>query len=109
MPFTNVLGRFARLHHNQHPGERLIIWEVSHYDTITTYFKNHVAHIDQKEHVPVDYDGGLAIAISPNGQAHTILRGRPYAVELTERGTRFPVLARLFHRKVRTATSDIMI
>lgn len=87
--FTNVLGRYARLFHAEHkdnPG-RLIIWNVSHYDTITTFFKNHVAKIPQKEHVPVDYDGGMSLLISPDNEASVTVDGVNYPVELTSRGT----------------------
>ena len=88
--FTNVLGRYARLHHANHKGEpaRLIIWNVSHYDTVTTFFKNHVASIDQKEYIPVDYDGGISLMIDKDGEASVKVGEATYPIELTERGTK---------------------
>jgi len=87
--FTNVLGRYAHLYHTNHRGEpsRLIIWSVSHYDTITTYFKNHVAGIDQKEYVPVDYDGGVSLVIDSEDKASIAVGETTYPIELTKRGT----------------------
>ena len=88
--FTNVLGRYGRQFHSKHKEkrERLIIWVVSHYDTITTYFKNHVAGIPQNEHVPVNYDGGLSIFISHDNKTKTRVQGIDYPIELTQAGTR---------------------
>ncbi len=87
--FTNVLGRYAHLYHTKHQGEpsRLIIWNVSHYDTITTYFKNHVAMIDQKEYVPVDYDGGVSLVIDSESKASITVGGKIFPIELTKKGT----------------------
>lgn len=90
--FTNVLARFARRYHHSHQNQprRLIIWSISHYDTITTYYKNHIAKIDQKEHVPVDYDGGMSVYINPQGEASVTLSGHQYPVELATRGVTLP-------------------
>lgn len=86
--FTNVLARYARQFHSKHKDnpERLIIWNVSHYDTVTTYFKNHVAGIPQKNHVPVDYDGGISLLINPDNEASVTFKGTNYPVELPQRG-----------------------
>lgn len=86
--FTNVLARYARRFHsnNKEKPKRLIIWNVSHYDTITTFFKNHVAGIPQKDYVPVDYDGGVSVLITPENEASITLDGKIYPVRLTLRG-----------------------
>lgn len=86
--FTNVLARYARLFHSRHTEapERLIIWNVSHYDTVTTFFKNHVANIPQTTYIPVDYDGGMSLMIKPEGEASITLQGATYPVELSKRG-----------------------
>lgn len=87
--FTNVLGRYARQFHakNKENPKRLIIWNVSHYDTVTTYFKNHVANIPQKEYLPVDYDGGLSLMIDVDGKASVTMQETTYPIELTQSGT----------------------
>ena len=86
--FTNVLGRYARLFHSKHRQvpERLIIWNVSHYDTVTTFFKNHVANIPQEVHVPVDYDGGMSLLVDPAGGVSITIQGVVYPVEFSQRG-----------------------
>ena len=86
--FTNVLGRYAHLFHTNHSDEpaRLIIWEVSHFDTITVYVKNHVAKIPQTEYVPVDYDGGVGLVIDADNKASITIKETTYPVELTPRG-----------------------
>lgn len=87
--FTNVLGRYAHFHHTNHKNEpaRLIIWNVSHYDTVTTFFKNHIAGIDQKEYIPVDYDGGMSLIINSDNEASVTIGETTYPIELTIRGT----------------------
>jgi hypothetical protein len=96
--FTNVLGRYARLFHSKHKEEpeRLIIWSVSHYDTVTTFFKNHIAKIPQKEYVPVNYDGGMSLLINQENEASVTIEDTTYPVPLTSRGT---VLARTKSKK----------
>jgi len=87
--FVNVLGRYSHRFHTNHTGEpaRLIIWEVSHYDTVATYFKNHVANIDQKEYVPVGYGGGISLVIDSKNNASVTVGETRYPVELTKQGT----------------------
>lgn len=87
--FTNILGRYAHLFHSNHSDEpaRLIIWNVSHFDTITVYVKNHVAKIPQTEYVPVDYDGGVSLMIDQEDKASITINGKVYPVELTAHGT----------------------
>jgi hypothetical protein len=83
--FVNVLGRYARAFHKKRKDnrERLVIWVVSHYDTVTTFFKNHIAEISQTDHVPVDYNGGMGILIDQNGVARTTIDGTSYPVNFT--------------------------
>jgi hypothetical protein len=87
--FMNVLGRYSRYFHskNKENPKRLILWNVSHYDTITTYFKNHVASIPQVEHVSVDYSGGISIVIDPENKTSITVNNKTYPVELTQQGT----------------------
>ncbi len=86
--FTHVLSRYARRYHrsNQNIPARLIIWNVSHYDTITTFFKNHVAHIDQKKHIPVDYDGGLSLTIDGDQNASIKMGEAIYPMDFASSG-----------------------
>lgn len=76
----DVLQRFARLYHAKNPGRRLIVLGASHYDTLTTYVKNHVAHIDQKTYLPVEFGGGIGITIRPDGTSTTSLAGQEFPI-----------------------------
>ncbi len=86
--FIDVLGRYSRQFHakNQEDKKRLIIWVVSHYDTITTYIKNHVANIPQEKYVPVDYDGGVTMNINPENEASIQIGDTKVPVELSKQG-----------------------
>lgn len=86
--FLDVLNRFARKYHTKNPGRRLIILGASHYDTLTTYVKNHVANIDQKTYLPVDFGGGIGIAISPDGTAKSVINGQEFPITFQTQGTR---------------------
>ncbi len=86
--FLDVLNRFARKYHAKNPGRRLIVLGASHYDTLTTYVKNHVANIDQKEYLPVDFGGGIGIAISPDGTAKSVINGQEFPITFQTQGTR---------------------
>ena len=90
--FANVLARFARLFHskNKKEGKRLIIWNVSHYDTISPFTKNYVAGRPLEEHIPVGYDGGISLLISPENEASITINGESYPIELPESGTALP-------------------
>lgn len=85
--FTSVLARYARAFHsrNAEKPKRLIIWNVSHYDTVTTFFKNHVANIPQTEYVPVGYNGGISMVIDPENNASITVKGKKYSVDLASK------------------------
>lgn len=84
----DVLQRFARRYHAKNPGRRLIILGASHYDTLTTYVKNHVAHVDQKTYLPVEFGGGIGITIRPDGSAATSLAGQEFPIAFQTAGSR---------------------
>lgn len=82
--FMDVLGRYSRQFHYKEKEEkkRLIVWLVSHYDTITTYIKNHVANIPQEQYLPVDYDGGVSLYISSNQDSHIKIGDKDFEIAL---------------------------
>lgn len=84
----DVLNRFARKYHAKHPGRRLIILGASHYDTLTTYVKNHVAGMDQKTYLPVDFGGGIGISIRPDGTATSTIAGQEFPITFQTTGSR---------------------
>lgn len=78
--FVRALKRFSRMYHGKHPERRLIVWAVSHYDTISPYVKKYVAGISQETYLPVDYGAGVNILVGKDGQAQTTLQGKTYPV-----------------------------
>lgn len=79
--FMSVMNTAANEYHKSHPERRLIIWGVSHYDALSPYIKEHVAGIDQKEYLPVDYGAGIAVHAGENGATANI-HGQSYTVKL---------------------------
>lgn len=76
--FLASLARHAKAYHNANPGRRLMIWVVSHYDTISPFVKKYVAKMSQNENLTVDYGAGIAIDIKKSGEASTLIEGKSY-------------------------------
>lgn len=81
--YLKVLKRYSALFHKEKPDSRLIIWCVSHYDTISPWTKKYV--LDQsipENHLPVDYGAGLAIDLDNEGNASVNTEGKKFKLEL---------------------------
>ncbi len=78
--YLSLLKLISDEHHQSHPGRRLLLWAVSHGDTITPYVKNHVAKLPKDAFLPVKTNGGITIAITPDGKAKTALSGNSFEV-----------------------------
>lgn len=76
--FIEILKNFSQHYHKKHPGKRLIIWPVSHYDTISPYIKNKVAKIDPNQFLPVDYGAGISLNIDCEGKVSSKIQGKEY-------------------------------
>ena len=74
-----ALKRFASSFHQDNAGHRLIIWNVSHYDTIAPFAKRHIDHSDKDIHLPVELGGGLTLEIR-GAEVTTELCGHLYTV-----------------------------
>jgi len=66
--------QIAREYHLANPSRRLIIWAVSHYDSISPFIKKHVTGTDLKKYLPVDQGAGITIEINKDGAASCDLR-----------------------------------
>jgi hypothetical protein len=84
--FTYALKRFAEKHHEKHPDRRLILWAVSHYDTISPFVKTRIGG-GKDGYLPVDYGGGIGINIKSGGEASTKIGGVTYPLELAKSET----------------------
>lgn len=78
---VGVLAVYARVYHSQNQGRRLVIWGVSHYDTISPYIKQYVAK-ERQGYLPVDNGGGVVININPDGSANTVIENTTYPVAI---------------------------
>lgn len=80
--FMGVLTKFAEIYHKKHPGKRLIIWPVSHYDTVSPYIKNEIEkREDPNDHLPVDFGGGVSVEINEKGEITSSVQGKKYIIE----------------------------
>ncbi len=66
--FNKVLIRYSKMFHRKYKGKRLLIWNVSHYDTISPFYKTRIANKPLDTHVPVDYLAGLSIKVDNSGE-----------------------------------------
>ncbi len=82
-----VLARYAAAFHRANPGNRLIIWGSTHYDTISPFVKRDIFGESKEKQLFVDYGGGLTIDIDPAGHATTELGGRKYTVRTKKERT----------------------
>lgn len=80
--FLSLLSRHAKAYHNANPGRRLVIWAVSHHDTISPYVKKYIADMPESENLYVDYGSGIAIDIQKSGEATTTIGNNNYNVPL---------------------------
>jgi len=78
--FIEILKNFSQHYHKKHPGKRLIIWPVSHYDTISPYIKNRVAKTDPNKFLPVDYGAGISLNIDRDRKVSSKIQGKEYEI-----------------------------
>jgi len=78
--YLSIVKLLADEHHRNNPGRKMLIWAVSHGDTITPYVKRHVANLPMDTYLPVKKNGGLTIEISADGDATTQLSGKEFSV-----------------------------
>ncbi|MFZ1458481.1 MAG: hypothetical protein WAT17_01205 [Candidatus Saccharimonadales bacterium] len=58
----NVMDRYANVFHANNPDTALLIWAVSHYDTISPLVKD-ATGVSFGEYIPVDYGAGVVIEL----------------------------------------------
>ncbi|MFA6184313.1 MAG: hypothetical protein WC682_04395 [Parcubacteria group bacterium] len=78
--FIETLKNFSDYYHKKHSGKRLIIWPVSHYDTISPYTKNKVAEMNSNNYLAVDYGAGISLNINCKGKVSSKIQGREYEI-----------------------------
>lgn len=81
---VNVVARFARGYHHQHPDRKLVVWMVTHGDGLEPYLQR-ALHVPE-EAFTAGYNEGIGIAIDPEGNAKTKIKGVDYQVPLATHG-----------------------
>ncbi|HBR79100.1 MAG TPA: hypothetical protein DEA46_01570 [Candidatus Moranbacteria bacterium] len=79
--FMNVLAKFSEVYHKKHSGRRLIIWPVSHYDTISPFVKKMVGMDTKKDYLAVDYGAGISLKIDKSGKMTSKIKGQEFTIE----------------------------
>ncbi len=75
---TSVFARYANIYHKSHPDRRLIIWAVTHSDTISPFVKREILSAGKEVPLGVDYSAGFAINIDREGNRNSIIAGNKY-------------------------------
>lgn len=78
----DVLARYAKFYHHEHPNRRLVIWAATHYDTISPFVKRDVFGVGKEQQLLVDYGAGITIDVDKEGNATTEISGKQYSVPL---------------------------
>lgn len=81
---VNVVARFARGYHHQHPDRKLVVWMVTHGDGLEPYLQR-ALRIPEEAFV-AGYNEGVGIAIDSQGIAKTKVKGVEYSVPLAAHG-----------------------
>jgi hypothetical protein len=80
--YIRTLAKFSSFYHAKHKGRRLVLWTVSHYDTVSPYIKRHITRTDPHQYVAVDYGAGVTIDIDADEKPSCHFRGQSYSVNL---------------------------
>lgn len=71
----SVREQIAREYHKAHPGRRLIMWAVSHYDAISPFVKRNIAGMDMSAYLGVDHGAGISLHIDAQGKGTCEIQG----------------------------------
>lgn len=80
--YVKTLSRYAEHFHKTNPGKRLVVWAVSHYDTISPFIKRHITRTNPHQFVNVDYGAGVSIEIDPENKVTSNFQNIEYNVDL---------------------------
>lgn len=77
-----LLTRYGRMIHSRQKDKRLIIWAVSHYDSLSPFIKKKVLGKPTTDYLPIDAGGGITLEVDKEGKAKTELGGKKIDVRL---------------------------
>lgn len=81
--YLYALKLYSEKYHQENPNKRLVIWTVSHYDTISPFVKSRIGG-GKEGYLGVDYGAGIAINLKPDGTSNTNIGGKYYDVPLVK-------------------------
>lgn len=92
--YAGTLSHAAELWHQNHPGQRLVVFAVSHYDNISPFIKEHVTHQGTtNDYLGIENNGGIAIRARAGSNPTSTIRGHTYNVTfMTEPIKEIPVI-----------------
>lgn len=76
--YLKVLANAMKFYHESHPGRRVVVWAVSHYDTISPFVKRNVTNMETTTYLPIDQGAGVVINLGKDQKASTQLQGNHY-------------------------------
>lgn len=82
--YLEKLTRYARHFHKKNSEKRLVIWVVSHYDTVSPFIKRHVTKTDPHQFIDVDYGAGISVEIDSAEKVLSFFHGKKYDVDLNK-------------------------
>lgn len=80
--YLKTLANAMKLYHQLHPNRRMIVWAISHYDTISPFIKRHVAGMPKTDYLPIDNGAGIVINIKKDQKASAEISGNYYDLSL---------------------------
>lgn len=81
--FLKVIKKYSSLFHREKPDSRLIVWCVSHYDTISPWTKKYLLQQSATgPYLPVDYGAGVSVSLDSEGNANASAEGRKFQLDL---------------------------
>jgi hypothetical protein len=72
--------KFSLEYHKIHPGRRLYIWIVGHYDSLSPFLKKHVFNTDITIYLQMEQGGGVVIKCNNGGHMECIFRNHNWVI-----------------------------
>ena len=79
MSNIKILQRYASFFHDRHLNSRLIIWDITNHEVISSIVKQKILKCDDTDEVNVDYCGGISFLLEENSIT-AILNGVSYNI-----------------------------
>lgn len=73
--FVKTMSRYGRTIHRYHPNKRLIIWAVSHYDSLSPYIKKDILKMPLKDELRMNKGSGITVDVASDGNLSSTIRG----------------------------------